>query len=172
MTYTFDDVASTLNAIQPYDWAGFLRQRLTETGKPAPVNGFAMNGYRLVYTAEPTLAYRGAERAKGTDVSYSLGLVIDKDAVVTQTIWNGPAFKAGFKVGVTVLAVNGDAYTGDRLKAAIVAAKGTTAPIQLTIKDGQRVRQIAVDYHDGPRYPRLERTGTGDAGLDRLLAPR
>ncbi|WP_419809366.1 M61 family metallopeptidase [Sphingomonas sp.] len=172
VTYTFDDVASTLNAIQPYDWAGFLRQRLTETGKPAPVNGFAMNGYRLVYTAEPTLAYRGAERAKGTDVSYSLGLVIDKDSVVTQTIWNGPAFKAGFKVGVTVLAVNGDAYTGDRLKAAIVAAKGTTAPIQLTIKDGQRVRQIAVDYHDGPRYPRLERTGTGDAGLDRLLAPR
>ncbi len=49
MTYTFDDVAKTLNGILPYDWAGFLTTRLTETGKPAPINGFAMNGYKLVY---------------------------------------------------------------------------------------------------------------------------
>ncbi len=38
VTYTFDDVAATLNKIVPYDWADFLRQRITETGKPAPIN--------------------------------------------------------------------------------------------------------------------------------------
>ncbi|MCJ1883178.1 hypothetical protein LNY03_29140, partial [Pseudomonas nitroreducens] len=31
VTYTFDDVANTLNAIVPYDWASFLTKRLTET---------------------------------------------------------------------------------------------------------------------------------------------
>ena len=172
VTYTFEDVASTLNTILPYDWAGFLKQRLTETGKPAPVQGFAMNGYKLVYTPEPTKMFTQAEKARGTDVTYSLGALIDKDGLVTQTIWNSPAFKAGFKVGTTVLAVNGDAYSGDRLKTAIAAAKGTTQPIQLTIKNGQRVRQVSIPYYDGARYPRLQKVDTGEGGLDRLLAPR
>ena len=172
VTYSFDDVAATLNVIVPFDWAGFLHQRLTETGRPAPVNGFAMNGYKLTYTPEPTRVFTQGEKARGTDVTYSLGFTVDKDAVMTAVIWNSPAFRAGFDVGTTLLAVDGEAFTPERLKAAIVAAKGTTTPIQLTVKNGQRVRQVAVDYHDGPRYPRLVRTGTGEAGLDRLLAPR
>jgi predicted metalloprotease with PDZ domain len=172
LTYTFDDVAATLNGIVPFDWAGFLRQRLTETGKPAPITGFAQNGYKLVYTAEPTKYFTLTERARGTDVSYSLGMVADKDGVVTSVIWNAPAFKAGFRTGTTLLAVNGEAFTGDRLKAAIAAAKGTTQPIALTVRDGQRVRNVAIPYYDGPRYPRLQKVGTGETGLDRLLAPR
>ena len=172
VTYTFDDVASTLNGIVPFDWAGFLRTRLTETGRPAPVNGFAMNGYKLVYTAEPSKMFIQSERAQGVNASYSLGVVADKDGLVTATIWNSPAFKAGFKVGVTIVAVNGETYSPERLKAAIVAAKGTTTPIRLTVRSGQRVREVAIDYHDGPRFPRFEKVGTGEGGLDRLLAAR
>ncbi|HEU0044158.1 peptidase M61 [Sphingomonas sp.] len=172
VTYTFEDVAATLNGIVAFDWATFLRTRITETGKPAPINGFAMNGYRLVYTPEPTKYFSLTERARGTDLSYSLGLVADRDGQATSVIWNGPAFKAGFKIGTTILAVGGESFTGDRLKTAVAAAKGTTQPIQLTIKDGQRVRQVAIPYHDGPRYPRFQKIGSGESGLDRLLAPR
>ena len=172
VTYTLDDVAATLNGIAPYDWAGFLRRRLTETGRPAPVNGFAMNGYKLVYTAEPTPFFTQAEKARGTDVSYSLGFVADKDGNVTATIWNSPAFRAGMDVGTAVLAVDGEAFSGERLKAAVVAAARSTAPIRLTLRNGQRVREVAIDYHGGPRYPRLQKTGSGETGLDRLLAPR
>ena len=32
--YTFDDVVRTLNSVQPYDWAGFLRTRLESTDAP------------------------------------------------------------------------------------------------------------------------------------------
>ena len=39
VTYTFDDVVATLNAVQPYDWASLLKQRLTETGAPGPAEG-------------------------------------------------------------------------------------------------------------------------------------
>jgi predicted metalloprotease with PDZ domain len=35
--YTFDDIVAGLNAIQPYDWAGFLRTRLTSTSPHAPL---------------------------------------------------------------------------------------------------------------------------------------
>ncbi|GGB19714.1 peptidase M61 [Sphingomonas metalli] len=172
VTYTFDDVARTLNAIQPYDWSGFLQRRLTETGQPAPTQGFAMNGYKLVYTAEPTGYFTKLEKPRGTDLSYSAGLVADKDGVVTAVIWDSPAFKAGIDVGTTIVGVNGEAFSGDRLKAAVAGAKGTKEPIRLLVRNEARLRDLAIDYHDGPRYPRLEKVGTGEGGLDRLLAPR
>ena len=173
LTYTFEDVAQTLNAIQPYDWAGFLRRRITETGQPAPIGGFAMNGYRLVYTPEPTSYFGKTERAgNSVNLSYSIGLILNKDGEVTASIWDSPAFKAGLDIGTTVQAVNGQVYSPDRLKAAIMAAKGTQLPIRLLVKSADRLREVAVDYHDGPRYPRLEKVGTGENGLDRLLVPR
>ena len=172
VTYTFDDVAKTLNGIVPYDWAGFLNQRLTETGKPAPVNGFAMNGYKLVYTDTPTKYFSSLEKSRGTDGTYSIGLNVGPDGNVNGVIWDSPAFKAGLDVGTQIQAINGEAYSGDRLKAAIVAAKTSKDPIQLLVKNGPRFRNVAIDYHGGPRYPRLEKVGTGEGGLDRLLAPR
>lgn len=170
VTYTQADVVRTLNAIQPYDWQGFLDRRLTETGQPAPVRGFEMNGYKLVYTAEPTPYFRGVEKGRGAvDVTYSIGLGVAKDGDIGSVIWDSPAFKVGLDVGTTILAVNGQSYTGDRLKAAIMAAKGTRDPIRLTVRQNEQVREVAIDYHDGPRYPRLQKVGTGDGGLDRLL---
>ena len=172
VTYTFDDVAATLNRIQPYDWAGFLQKRLTETGQPAPIQGFAMNGYKLVFTPEPTSYFSKVEKLRGTDTSYSLGLVVGKDGNVTSTIWGSPAFKAAIDVGTSIEAVNGRAYSGDVLKAAIVEAKTSKEPIHLLVKNGERYRDLAIDYHGGPRYPRLEKIGSGETGLDRLLTPR
>jgi predicted metalloprotease with PDZ domain len=172
VTYTFDDVAKTLNGILPYDWAGFLTTRLTETGKPAPINGFAMNGYKLVYGPVQSPYLKQAEKSRGTDVSYSLGLVMNKDGVVTASIWDSPAFRAGIDVGTEIEAVNGESYSSDRMKAAILAAQGTKLPIRLTVKNNERFRDVSLDYHDGPRYPRLEKVGTGDGGLDKLLMPR
>ena len=172
VTYTFDDVAKTLNSIQPYDWAGFLQKRLTETGQPAPIQGFAMNGYKLVFTPEPTSYFSKVEKMRGTDTSYSLGLVVNKDGDVTASIWGSPAFKAAIDVGTSIQAVNGRAYSGDALKAAIVQAQTAKEPIHLLVKNGERYRDLAIDYHGGPRYPRLEKIGTGETGLDRLLTPR
>ena len=172
VTYTFDDVANTLNGIVPYDWASFLTKRLTETGQPAPVDGFAMNGYKLVYTAEPTKYFTNAEKSGGVNVTYSIGLSVTKDGEATAVIWDSPAFKAGMDVGTVIQAVNGTAYSGDVLKAAIVAAQTSKEPIKLLVKSGPRYREVAIDYHGGPRYPRLQKTGTGETGLDKLLMPR
>ncbi|WP_267381892.1 MULTISPECIES: peptidase M61 [unclassified Sphingomonas] len=171
LTYNFDDVVATLNGVQPYDWAGFLRQRLTETGKPAPTAGFAANGYTLGYTPEPSPATKKAERG-GIDALDSAGLAADKDGNLTSVIWASPAFKAGLDTGGTILAVGDGAFSPDRLRDAIVAAKGSKEPIRLTIKADDRVRTVAIDYHGGPRYPHLVKTSTGETGLDRLLAPR
>ncbi len=170
VTYTLDDVVTTLNGIVPYDWQAFLTTRITETGAPAPISGFAANGYKLVYTETPTAFFKANEKNRtNTDLSYSIGMVIGKAGEISAITWDGPAFAAGLTVGRTITAVNGFAYTPEKLKEAITAAKATTTPIELLVKNGDRIDRFAIDYHGGLRYPRLEKIGTGEGGLDRLL---
>ncbi|HEY0622373.1 peptidase M61 [Sphingomonas sp.] len=173
LTYKLEDVAATLSAIQPYDWSGFLNQRLNGLSERAPLAGFTANGYRLIYTDEPTAAFKDAEkRASRADLSYSLGLSVGKGGAIGTVTWDSPAFDAGLDLGDTIVAVDGREYSDDRLKDAVKAAKGGKDPIRLLVKSGTRYREIAIDYHGGLRYPRLEKTGSGEGGLDRLLAPR
>ncbi|MFL0586896.1 M61 family metallopeptidase [Sphingomonas olei] len=173
LTYTFDDVVATLDKIQPHDWRGLLTQRLTENAKGAPLSGFERNGYRLVYAAEPTASFRASEKTrKHTDLTYSGGFVVGQGGDVTGVTWGSPAFDAGLTIGTTIVSVNGQSYSDDRLKAAITAAKDNQQPVQLWVKNGDTYRQVALDWRGGLRYPRLEKTGAGETGLDRLLAPR
>ncbi len=89
-----------------------------------------------------------------------------------QVIWDSPAFKAKLTEGAQILAINGIAYDADVLKDAIRAAHGTQAPIQLIVKIGDRYMVANVDYHDGLRYPHLERDSAEPARLDEILAAR
>lgn len=175
VTYTFDDVVNGLNAVQPYDWRTFLTQRVYQTNEHAPLAGFANNGYRLVYNTTPSPAYLDAERyRKIADFSYSLGIVVsnENNNALSAVQWDSPAFRAGMTLGEGVVAVNGRAYTADLLRQTVTAAAATHDPIVLTLKRGDRYVTASIDYHGGLRYPHFERTGTGEAGLDRLLAPR
>ncbi|MFC7536176.1 M61 family metallopeptidase [Sphingomonas sp. GCM10030256] len=172
VTYTFDDVVSTLNRIHPHDWRTFLITQLTETGAPAPLGGFTRSGYRLTYAETPTKAQALAMKSSNsTDLSYSLGLSIDKDAKITSVIWGSPAFAAGLTVGQTVVAVDGRTFSADAIKERITAAKGGTAPIRLTVKRGEEVRDVPLQWNGGLRYPRFTKTG-GRAALDILLEPK
>ncbi|WP_375286904.1 M61 family metallopeptidase [Sphingomonas sp.] len=172
LTYTFDDVAATLNTIQPHDWAGLLTRRLTEHGKGAPLEGFTRNGYRLVYTPEATPSFKNNEKVrKMVDLSYSGGMVLndgDNKGQVSGVTWRSAAFEAGLTVGTTIVGVNGEPYSAERIKAAI----GAKAPVRLTIRQQDYYRDVTLNWRDGLRYPRLEKTGKGETGLDRLLMPR
>jgi predicted metalloprotease with PDZ domain len=172
-TYTFDDVVAALNAVQPYDWSDFLRERLDTADRPAPLDGLKRGGYRLVYTDKPSDLFQSEEsKAKVTDLTYSVGVQIDKDGALKSVAWDGAAFKAGLTAGMKILAVNGDPYDADLLKRAIKAAKGTSAPLELIVRTADRFKVIRVDYHDGLRYPHLERDPAQPARLDDILAAR
>ncbi len=173
VTYTFDDVVRTLNGVMPYDWNAYLTQRLTEKSPRAPLGGFTRSGYTLVYTDTPTNFLKAAMKAnKYLDLTYSLGINVAKGKI-SAVQWNGPAFDAGLTVGQEIIAVNGTPYTEDVLKDAVTAAKGNTQPIRLTLKTDDRVREVAVKWNGGLRYPRFDKpAGASDGPLDRLLAPR
>ena len=172
-TYSFEDVVKTLNGVMPYDWTTFLRTRLDGHGPGAPLDGFKRGGYRLVYTETPTAYQKTLDmKRKMDDYTYSLGFTVTRDGSLGDVQWDGPAFRAGLMPGVQVVAVNGTVYEADDLKAAITAAKTGKAPIDLLIRDGKRYRTVSIDYHDGLRYPRLERDSSVPARLDDILAPR
>ncbi len=173
-TYTFDDVVSTLNGVYAYDWATFLKTRIQEVQEKGPLDGFERGGYKVVYTDTPTEFMKSAEtKAKNTPLSYSLGLTVGSDGVLTDVQWGGPAFKAGLTQGLTVVAVNGEAFDGDKLKTAVKdAAKPDGQLVELLIKDGSRYKMVKIDYRGGLRYPRLEKiAGTPDR-LGDILTPR
>ncbi len=171
--YDFAEIVATLNGVTPYDWSGFLTTRLTEKASGAPLNGLTQAGYKLVYSDTPTAFTKDAEkRAKSVGLSYSLGMSIGKGAKITDIIWDGPAFNAGLTIGAEILAVEGKTYSDDGIKEAITAAKGGKDPIRLIIKSGDRVREVGLHWHEGLRYPRLEKIGTGEGGIDMLLKPR
>jgi predicted metalloprotease with PDZ domain len=172
--YEFEDVVKALNTVYPHDWASFLKTRFQTPGQPVPLTGIEKGGYKLVWKEEPNPYDKGRiGMAKGSvSLSYSLGVGIDKEGKVTSTVWGSPAFNAGLVTGAKIVGINGRSYDSDDMKAAVTAAKGTNQPITLVVERAGRVQTIAIDYHDGLRYPWLEKTGKGEAGLDLLLAPR
>ena len=173
-TYTFDDVVAGLNGVVAHDWATFLKTRIEAVQEKAPLDGLARGGYKLVYTDTPTEFAKSAEgKAKNVPLSYSLGLTVGTDGVLTDVQWGGPAFKAGLTQGLTIVAVNGETFDGDKLKAATTAALKPENPlVELLIKDGGRYKMVKLDYRGGLRYPRLEKIAGTPSRLDDILTPR
>ncbi|MFZ2021820.1 MAG: M61 family metallopeptidase [Terracidiphilus sp.] len=168
-TYTFDSIVSTLNQVAPYDWAGFLRQRLDSTSPNPPLGGIENGGWNLAYNDVPP-AFAGRHGAAGD--RYSVGLQLAEDGTVTDAIVGSPAFEAGISSGMKVVGVNGRLYSHDLLEDAIKAAKGTDAPISLLVIDDEYYHVCAVNYHDGERFPHLVRNESKPDYLDDLIKPR
>jgi predicted metalloprotease with PDZ domain len=174
VTFGFADIVKALNALEPYDWAAFLRERVDGVARPAPLEGLRHGGYRLVYTDAPSEFSKASDaQRKRVSLRFSIGVDIDdKDGSVLQVVWDSPAFKAKLTESAQILAVNGAAYSADVLKAAIRSAKDSTSPIELIVKTGDRFQVVSLDYHGGLRYPHLERDASAPALLDDILAPR
>jgi predicted metalloprotease with PDZ domain len=172
-TYVFEDVVAALNAVTPYDWAGFLNARL-DAHDAAPLDGLTRGGWRLVFDDRPGAYYAAYEKTQETSLfTFSIGLDLAEDGTVKEALWNGPAFTAGIIAGTQIVAVDGRPYGAKVLAAAIAAAARPGAgPIRLKVKADGATRIVALPYHGGLRYPRLERApGTPDR-LGEILAPR
>lgn len=173
--YTFEDVVAALNGVVANDWATFLRTRLDADGPEAraPLDGLARGGWRLAYSDTPTDYMKTLyAELKRNDFTYSLGFQTGEANKIRSVQWNSLAFKSGLAAGMEIVAVNGQAATADRLNEAVTAAKDPATPITLIVKDDDQYRTVAFDYHDGLRYPRLERiAGTPDR-LSDILTPR
>jgi predicted metalloprotease with PDZ domain len=172
-TYTFDDLVAALNEVQAYDWAGFLRTRVYEVAPRVPEDGITRGGYRLSFgdTAPGWL-----KRAEGPNsyVSFetSLGFSVKATGELGNVWWGSPAFKAGMTPGMSLVAVNGKAFSLDVLRGAITDAEKSTSPLKLLVKRGNEFQTIEITYSGGLRYPALSRVEGAPGRLDEILAPK
>ena len=170
--YNFDEIVQDLNAVAPYDWRAFLTERLNSHAAHAPLDGIDHGGYKLIYTADPTdFAQALFDHAKVVNAWFSAGVTVKDTGELRDVRVGSPAFVAGLGPGEKLVAVNGRAFTGDVFKRAIREAKGSTEPIELIVSNDDQFRTVKLDYHDGERYPRLQRVeGTTDL-LDEIVKP-
>ncbi len=170
--YTFEDVVANLNAIVPYDWTSFLRERLTTKAAHAPLEGITEGGYRIVYTDVPGDYISAREAATGdADAWWTLGINVSSDGHIDDVLVGSVSDKAGLGPGMQIIAVDGRQFSATLLGDAINAAKGTTVPIEFIVVNTGYYKIVKLDYRDGLRFPHLERVqGTSDY-LDEILKP-
>jgi predicted metalloprotease with PDZ domain len=184
--YTFDDLVAGMNKVVPYDWARFFRQRVYDLHPAVPEDGFVRGGYKLVYSDHLEPWMTRAEAGYGTaDFSNSLGFTVSiprpggesggtesgRRGALGNVWWGSPAFEAGVTPDMQIGSVNGDAFSTDVLREAILQAEKTKQPIQLQFRRGDKFVNVSIPYYGGLRIPSLQRVdGTPDR-LDEILAP-
>jgi predicted metalloprotease with PDZ domain len=171
--YSLDDVLEALNRVAPYDWRGFFQQRVFDLAPRAPLGGIENSGWRLAYTNKPPdlFASRETER-KITDLRFSLGLIVKEDGSVVDVIPGSPADLAGIGPNVKLVAINGRRWTPELLRVALESARTNTAPLELLVDNADYFKTCPVTYHQGNRYPVLERDPSHPDMLSEILKPR
>src|SRR5262249_10741722 len=155
VTYTFDELVQDLNAVAPYDWATFLRDRIVKITPRADLAGIERGGYKLVYADKPnasvaavqaTLAASAPGGISTGDDWHSIGLTVGSAGNIHDVRWNSPAAKAKLAPGDKIIAVSGQAFSGDRLRGAIRDAKGKPDPIHLVLQSDAFLSAADIDY--------------------------
>ena len=171
--YEFPELVADLNQVVKYDWDTWLRHRIMDINPRADLDGIEHGGYKLTMLDHPSKSERmlSTGRRGGINVWYSLGLRVNAEGTLGDIRYDGPADKAKLAPGEKILIVNGQVFSADALKAAIVKAKTDTAPIHLTVQLEDQTMPIDIDYHEGEKYPNLVRVeGTTDY-LDDITKP-
>ena len=170
-TYKFEDLVASLNAVQPYDWAGHFKQRVQATSSHAPLGGIERGGWKLVYTPERSGWWSAEEEyRKWVDLTYSLGLKVSEEGNILDVAYNGPARKAGVTPSVKLIAVNGREFNPTVLREAVKAS--AQRPVELLIKNGEFYETHRLGYSGGERYPHLVREESAPDLLTQVIAPK
>jgi predicted metalloprotease with PDZ domain len=171
--YTFEDVVAALNSVQPHDWTAFLRSRLESTDARAPLGGIENGGWKLIYNSTRSEPWKVVEdQHHEADLTYSLGLEVKDDGDVVDVAIGRAAQRAGIAPQMRVIAVNNRRFNLTILREAIQRAAANPEPIELLVRSGEYYSVHKIDYHGGEKYPHLERDGSKDDVLSRIIQQR
>jgi predicted metalloprotease with PDZ domain len=172
-TYTFDDVVSALNQVVPYDWRGFLTERLTSHVPGAPLGGIEGTGWKLTYDENRSEMMKAWEDSHNElNASFSIGLIVKEGGEIEDTIEGMAAARAGIGPEMKIVAVNGRRFNFQVFRDALFASKSSSQPLQLLIENTDYFRTFNLDYHGGEKYPNLVRDESKPDVLTDILRPR
>ncbi|HEY5425661.1 MAG TPA: hypothetical protein VIJ77_03840 [Candidatus Tumulicola sp.] len=172
VTYAREQVEALLGGVEPYDWHAFFERYVYHPTTHPPTDELARAGWKLAYTSKPNEFIAASQASDHETVGwYAYGANISAKGSVRDVRTNSPAWKAGLVPGMSILAVNGQQFDSDSLDYALENARHSSAPIALIVTQTGWYQTLSLDYHDGIRYPHLERVeGTPDM-LAAITAP-
>ncbi len=172
-SYDFASVVAALNAVQPYDWARMLRERLDGLDAVYPKQGLARSGYRLVYTDAPSeWTKRRQARGKAVMLDYSLGATIGENGVVRSVVWDSPSFAAGLLAGDRIVSIDDKPFSVQNLLQTVAAGTHAQVNARLAVEGADGPRTLTVSLSGGLRYPQLQPIGGAPDVLGAILRPR
>lgn len=167
-TYTFDEVCKTLNSLVSMDWSAYLKARL-DAKDALVLDGLTRAGWRLSYSPSPSETFLQHElELGGSNLNYSLGMVVSSKGVVRSVVWDSPAFAAGLVPGAKLTHVNGTAFTSSVLLNAVRIGGAKDLYLAFTV-DGIK-SEASLKYEGGLRYPQLTRIKGSADRITELLA--
>jgi predicted metalloprotease with PDZ domain len=168
--YTRKDVEEALSAIFPYDWHNFIETRVYRVNSQAPTDGLEAAGWRIVYNPTPNEEYfwSGLVPIKAFAM-YSIGIDVQKDDSIFDVLPGSPAYQAGLGPNMTLIAVDGRAYSPEVLNESV--AHPRNGKITLIIRNFDSVETRELYYGGGIRHPHLERIPNTHDYLSEILSP-
>jgi predicted metalloprotease with PDZ domain len=172
--YDFEAVVQALNAVQPYDWAGFWTERLNRLRPQAPLEGLKAAGWRLELNSTPSIMHEAHEADdKDLDLRYSLGFYVDDDqATLGDIIPRSPADIAGASPGSHLIALNGYKWSKELLADTLRAPPDASGKITLLVQKDDMFKTLELTYSGGERYPNLVREAAAADVLTQIAHPR
>jgi predicted metalloprotease with PDZ domain len=170
--YTFDELVSALNAVAPFDWRTFFRDRLQSVDGHAPLGGITGAGWRLVYNDQDNAMIAADQDASGKgDFTSSLGLVLRADGAIEDAIPGMPGNRGGLSPYMKVVGVSGHQFSVEDVKRAILESKSTSPPISFIVSNTGSLETHEIAYHEGLRSPHLEPVAGKTDYLNEILKP-
>jgi predicted metalloprotease with PDZ domain len=139
----------------------------------APLAGIVNSGWKLVFTNVRPAYWKAIEDKQHVfNFNYSLGVRVNSETgIIIDVLLDSPAGKAGLVPATKLIAVNGEDFTAERLRDAVVGATRTTEPIELEVREGEYYKTYRIDYHEGERFPHLVRDETRPDLLTEIIRP-
>jgi len=172
--YTYEELVTALEEVADYDWRAFFDARVYSVRAGAPTEGLKAAGWQIAFTAEPNVVQQASDTIyEQTDLRFSLGFTVGaSDGYVVDVLPGSPAAMGGLAPGSTLVAVNQRRWSPEVATEALEIAMQSSEPIRLLVENDEFFSEIAVDYHDGPRFPHLVRIDDSRDLLSEILAPR
>ena len=171
--YVESDIYTSLGKIEVADWRALIHRHLDVLGPEPVLQALARSGWRLTYSDQKNTYLEARQKLKRTiDREWSLGLILNDQNTVIETVEGGPAARAGVGPNMKLLAVDGRKYSPEVLDAAVSAAHISKRPIELLVANGDTFETVSVAYFDGPRWPHLVRMEDRADLLSKILEPR
>ena len=169
--YTLADVLDGLEAVAPFDWAGFFDRRVQQIRDQAPTEGLERCGWRLTDSHVPSDSLRMAEDMFSAELyDHSTGILVGKEGKILDVVPASPVERAGVAPGGILRAVNGRKYSPQLLREA-VAATADGRQLRLLVENEEFFTEYVLDYDGGARYPGLERIPDRPDLLTKILSP-